>query len=269
VNVSNEDALSRFLLQARDYIHDHFRRAYLYGVAILIYSMTFPSLQWFAACYLLAVVLGALLEPCLDPASQRYEKTLVQGDRTPDKRVALTFDDGPGEDTAALLDVLAAERVQATFFCIGEQVERQPELARRIVAEGHLLANHSQTHQNLLFKGTETCRQEVSRGAAAIERVTGTRPAFFRPPYGFRPPWLGRQVKALGLRTVTWSLNPTDFLKSDPKAIVKVVLARLQAGSIVLLHDGRKDRNVTVEAVRLLIPALRKRGAQMVRVDEL
>ena len=264
-----DDPISRWLIQVRDLVHNHYHRAYLWGTAIILYSVTFPSLKAFAICYLLTVIFGLLIEPCVNPYNTRYGTSLVQGDANRGNRVALTFDDGPAEDTAALLDVLAQERVPAAFFCIGQRVEQQNELVLRAMREGHLIGNHSQTHRSLLLSTPKQGWQELEQASDTIERLTGTRPTFFRPPYGFRSFWTGRQLRQQGLRQVLWSVNSMDAFGLTTEEIVEKVVKNVAPGGIVLLHDGPENRSNTVEAVSRLIPLLREQGYQFVRLDEL
>lgn len=191
-------------------------------------------------------------------------------------KVALTFDDGPARpSTEALLDVLAKHDAPATFFCVGELVDAHPDIVRRIVDEGHVVANHSMTHgRGVSIHPTDT--SAIDDGSAALERVLGAKPALYRPPWGWLAPWAALRTRRRGLTCVGWDVYPDDWKlpEPDPQLIIDQVLAEISPGSIVLLHDGRAvepdcDKTVTAEAVDRLIPAIRSLGWELVTVPEL
>jgi peptidoglycan-N-acetylglucosamine deacetylase len=125
--------------------------------------------------------------------------------------VALTFDDGPSADTERILDVLDRYNVKATFFMLGRQVERFPDIARRVAAAGHGIGDHSYSHPSFIFTRASETRSQVARGHEAITKVLGTAPKLSRPPYGARTPAYFEAASKLGLRTVLWSLSGFDW----------------------------------------------------------
>jgi len=176
-------------------------------------------------------------------------------------RVALTFDDGPDpERTPALLDALAELGAPATFFLVGKFVDAHPELAARIAREGHELGNHTYSHPYLPLSRSRTVARELADADAAIARATGTVPTLARPPYGGRSPRNVRVFDRHAKRLVLWDVNSFDWKGMTAEAITQRVLARVRPGSIILLHEARTGGEVTVEAVRMLVPALRSRG---------
>lgn len=190
------------------------------------------------------------------------------------RAVALTFDDGPDPDvTPRVLDTLAALNVRATFFVIGERAQQHPELVRRIVAEGHLVANHSWDHAALPLRTSATIRADLERTQAAIEHACGVRPAWFRPPYGLRDPRVLSAARELGLRTSLWSVSPRDWQDPGADTVVERTLSVIEAGDIVLLHDGSAGRAGghpdTAQALPRLVQGLRDRGYEAIRLDEI
>ena len=186
--------------------------------------------------------------------------------------VALTFDDGPGEQTSAILDILRERGVRATFFLCGSNVERFPALARRIADEGHGIGNHTDSHPRLLGRSPGRIALEIDRAQRVISHRTGCQPSLFRPPYGLR--WFGLFpiLARSGMGVVMWSVNSLDW-RLPARQIVERVLGQAHSGSIILLHDGvppreRGDRLATVEA---LPEILRQLGARcrLVTVTEL
>ncbi|MEX2178532.1 MAG: polysaccharide deacetylase family protein [Gemmatimonadaceae bacterium] len=187
-----------------------------------------------------------------------------------DRNIALTFDDGPNPvATPLVLDVLARERVSATFFMLGRHVERWPDLARRVATEAHQLGNHGYHHRALHLRGPAYVRLDLGLGTEAIERATGSRPAFFRAPHGFRNPWVNGIARGLGQRTVGWTLGVWDSYRPGAEEIASRAIAGAGAGCILLLHDGdgydpHGDRTQTAAALPRIIGALRERGFRFV-----
>lgn len=180
--------------------------------------------------------------------------------------VALTFDDGPNPvATAAILDILRAERVPATFFLLGRHVDRWPELARRVASEGHGVGNHGYHHRKLHLRGPAYIRTDIALGSAAIAAATGTTPRLFRAPHGFRNPWVSGIAREFGQQTVGWTLGVWDSARPGAAEIARRALGGLKEGGILLLHDGDGydadgDRMQTAEALPAIISGLRGRG---------
>ncbi|MFQ3560832.1 polysaccharide deacetylase family protein [Streptomyces gramineus] len=183
------------------------------------------------------------------------------------KCVALTFDAGPSENSARLLDILQREHVPATFFLLGARhIERYPELVRRMAAEGHEVASHTWDHKILTEISDRRIREELTRPDDAIERLTGRRPTLMRPPQGRTDAHVHRICRELGLSEVLWSVTAKDYLTTDPALIRKRVLDQVSRDGIILLHDIYEG---TVPAVPGIIDALKERGYVFVTVPQL
>lgn len=193
--------------------------------------------------------------------------------RTDTSAVALTFDDGPSADTERILDVLAAHDLSATFFMLGRQVEQFPQIARRVIDEGHEVGNHSYSHPIYLFRGPSETRHQLERAQETITSVTGARPRFARPPCGVRTPAYFAAARRLGLRTVQWSVAGFDWKKLTGAEIAERVLRDVESGSVILLHDGdsdgKRDRSATVAALPIIIEGLQRRGLNVVPLSQL
>ena len=186
-----------------------------------------------------------------------------------DSVVALTFDDGPVPlYTDTVLSVLRQEDVRATFFVTGNSVKRNPDLARRILREGHELGNHSYSHQRMVFMSPSTVREEVEVTDSLIRASGATGPIHFRPPYGKRlvilPWYLSRRNRA----TVLWSLEPDSWFSRHPD-MVRHVSENVQPGSIILLHVEIPARAEGRASLPLMIRDLKERGYRFVTVSEL
>jgi peptidoglycan/xylan/chitin deacetylase (PgdA/CDA1 family) len=164
----------------------------------------------------------------------------------------LTFDDGPAEDTGALLDVLARHRVTATFFLVGERVAQHVDVVERMVREGHELGNHSWDHSDLRTLPLHAVRDQLTRTSDAIEAASGTRPAVFRPPFGYTSVPIEEMAESLGLRTVLWDVVTHDWMRPGAEKIA-MAIASAAPGAVVLLHDGPAERRQTVAAVELVL----------------
>ena len=176
--------------------------------------------------------------------------------------VALTFDDGPWpHSTAQILTILTQRQAPATFFVVGRQVQRYPELVRRELAAGMAVGSHSWSHPQPFDRlPVARIRDEIARGRRSLEAL-GVRPVGFRPPGGATSPAVAATGQAVGDRTVLWSVDPADWrpgLTADQ--LVQRVLAGVRPGAIVLLHDGGGDRSATVAALPAIIDGLRRLG---------
>lgn len=188
---------------------------------------------------------------------------------------ALTFDDGPrGDETRALLDLLAAEGVRATFFVVGRRAREDPEVIRRLVREGHTLGNHTQSHPvGWAAAGRRRVLEEVGGAQETLAELTGKAPEWFRPPMGHKNVYLREALQCHGLRQVTWSTRSWDTLVRRPAAVAGRILGRAAPGEIILLHEGlregREGRAMAIDLARLLIEGLRSRGLRPVGLREL
>jgi peptidoglycan-N-acetylglucosamine deacetylase len=246
---------------------------------------------WLAGAAMLAVLLGgipgdivftvALLVAitaawgAFTPNTRLFGRVIANG-RVTSTRAAITFDDGPSaEYTPPILDALAAAGVRATFFVLGRHVRAHPEIARRIVAEGHELASHGDDHSLLTFQGpTEIARQLRALDEAVIHATGGEPTPLFRAPHGFRSPFLVPVARRLGYRVVGWTAGVWDTTKPGVDRIVARSVAALRPGAIILLHDAdgfgnHDDRTQTVDALPQIIAAGHRDGLEFVTISEL
>jgi peptidoglycan/xylan/chitin deacetylase (PgdA/CDA1 family) len=192
-------------------------------------------------------------------------KTIRHGSRNLMK-VALTFDDGPFKVTGDILDILKAYNVKATFFLVGQQVKKFPDLAKRILAEGHEIGNHSYSHKNLLKLTAAAQHTEIDSGADEIEEVTGYRPILFRPPYNKFNNAIIDYVNSEGVTLVEYDDDPQDWSISSPALVRSRILKELRPGSIIIMHDLGKG---TRPALGTIIETLRGEGYELVTVSEM
>jgi peptidoglycan/xylan/chitin deacetylase (PgdA/CDA1 family) len=194
---------------------------------------------------------------------------------TNEKIVALTFDDGPNPPyTNSLLDILKQHSVPATFFLVGKNLERYPDVGQRIVAEGHAIGNHSYHHAFRHYLLHPTMKAELEYNQNVIHRITGQRPHLFRPPWLFRQPWLLRTAQRLGLTAISGVFgSEREIFQPNGEGMARRALNKVRPGTILIFHDGYNatggNRAETVRAIDLLIPQVRQRGYRFVTVDEM
>ncbi len=233
------------------------------------------------------VLAAALLFVCYEiaesPGSQLFGKTLVSGPKN-ERVVALTFDDGPNPPyTGQILDVLRAERVHATFFVVGRAVQAYPALVRREAEAGNAVGNHTWNHGHLVLYDEGGLRRTLQRTDAAVFAATGRHTRIMRPPFGSRDWLVLDEVRRLGYTPVMWSVPlANDWEDPAPRVIAARVLRYAGDGAIITLHDGNRgivcahtrtprlcDRSSDVEATRLIIDTLKRRGYRFVTIPEL
>ncbi|MEG4997504.1 polysaccharide deacetylase family protein [Microcoleus sp. B4-D4] len=205
------------------------------------------------------------------PPEQFQGKTVFEGKvKDSEKVIALTVDDGPWpKTTEQMLDIFQQNDVKATFFWIGKSIENSPEIARKVVAAGHAIGNHTWHHWYDPMDAA-TVADEIDRTAKLIYETTGVKTTFFRPPGGVLNNGLAKYAKDRNYSVVMWSVTSADTdPHAQPSAFVNNVLKGAKPGAIVLMHDGGGDRSRTVKALPEMIAGLKKQGYRFVTVPEL
>lgn len=197
----------------------------------------------------------------------------------PFRAASLTFDDGPSPEwTPKILDVLDRHQIKATFFMVGTAVEQFPDLVREIARRGHSIGNHSWSHRPMPLLDPRTLADEIDRAAEAIERATGKRPRYFRPPWGFYTRRVLDELRARGYLTVLWSVSSHDWRNPGVDEIEKRAAGQPAMGDIVLFHDGGNypsptlpttPREQTVEALDRTIVRFERHGFELKSLDEM
>jgi peptidoglycan/xylan/chitin deacetylase (PgdA/CDA1 family) len=236
-----------------------------------------------------SLLLQALLQPNLTRAADSTAGTLVTHGPTSGKKLALTFDDGPAPATEKVLELLRRHNVHATFFVLGEQVQRRPAMLKQVVEAGHEVQSHTFDHQNYaaLLKtttarviqrgGTEaealeevkrTLRDDFRRTRDLIEQNSGVRPGLCRMPNGIDRPWIKEIAKEMGITLVNWTYG-ADWNKGSAKDLLPGYLAAIKPGAILLFHDGRNDASTSLKLVEAVIADAKKQGYEIVTVSQL
>ena len=188
----------------------------------------------------------------------------------PEKKViALTFDDGPWPNTTAkVLDILKKNRIKSTFFVVGQNVKNYPDLTKQIVADGHIIANHTWHHWYHQMDA-QAAAYEVANTGDIIYQTTGVRTSLFRPPGGIMNNGVAAYAKNNKYAVIMWSADSMDYSRPAVPRLMNNIFREAKPGGIVLMHDGGGDRSHTVKALPEIISRFRKQGYEFVTVPEL
>lgn len=223
-------------------------------------------------CYACLLVIGGLLTwlkydyNAVKMEDVREACGYVSASATPVEapKIALTFDDGPSTAwTPALLDGLKERGVKATFFLIGENADKNPEIVKRMAEEGHLIGNHTYHHVELTKVSENEARLELADTSAVIVRITGKEPEYMRPPFGA---WQRKLEQEIQMLPVLWTIDPLDWTTENQDEIVNKVVTEAEENDIILLHDCYKS---SIEAGLRIVDILQEEGFVFVTVDEL
>lgn len=184
----------------------------------------------------------------------KYFINSITQKRTKIKEVALTFDDGPTEFTPKFLDILKKNNVKATFFCIGKQIEKFPETFQRIIAEGHIIGNHTYSHSNNTgFLSSPKMIEEIEKCDEVISKIGNIKTDLYRPPFGVTNPNIAKAISKTQKKSIGWNVRSLDTVMDNEKKIYNRIIKNLKPGSIILLHDtSEKTYLVLVELLLFL-----------------
>jgi len=228
-----------------------------------------------------ALVAAVTSYGAVHPRSQLFGATICR--TAAPLHLALTFDDGPNPAvTPQLLDLLDKYNARATFFMIGRFVRECPELAREVSVRSHLVGNHTQTHPNLFWLTPRGVRNELQQCQAALQDALGTTASVFRPPFGFRNPWVVSTARDLGMQTCMWTAIPGDWREKPAEWLTNRMrniahnaqnAEQRASGDVLCLHDGAHrqlngDRSRTLKALEYWLPRWRDLGLKFVTIAE-
>lgn len=196
--------------------------------------------------------------------------TIAEANLAPSQKViALTFDDGPWpQSTPAVLDILKKNNIKATFFIVGQMLKEHPDMGKRIVTDGHVIANHT-WHHWYHYMNPQAAAFEIDNTSNLIYQVTGVRTSLFRPPGGIKTNGPYAYAKNQKYATIMWSSDSSDYARPSVPKLINNVMREARPGGIVLMHDGGGNRSNTVAALPQIINNFRKQGYRFVTVPEL
>ncbi|MGQ9705907.1 MAG: polysaccharide deacetylase family protein [bacterium] len=239
---------------------------------ILNYILIINSNMWAIPILIISVVSWVYFFTLLHPQSCLQGRLICRVpilenlDGTDSKTCYLTFDDGPNMTfTPKLLKILSDNGIRATFFLIGENIMRAPDMLKKIIEGGHSIGNHSFNHSALIFRSGSFIRKQIKMCEKEIIKAGGEKPYLFRFPHGFRDFRSIHIVKGLGYKIASWSVMPGDWLGLSSNKIAEYVISNTNDGDIILLHDGdgvnpAPNRIKTIIALPYIIKGLRDKG---------
>ncbi|WP_165499030.1 polysaccharide deacetylase family protein [Gramella sp. KN1008] len=181
--------------------------------------------------------------------------------------VALSFDDGPDENSMKILDILDKYEAKAVFFCIGKKIEEKPEIFREILKRGHIVGNHTFSHTRRMgFLSSKRILEEISECDRVAQEVGGVKMNLFRPPFGIINPKTRRALLRSGHTVIGWNVRPYDAITKSPQVIINRITKKLERGDLILLHDNREK---TPDILEQLLVILKQRNFAIVRPDKL
>jgi peptidoglycan/xylan/chitin deacetylase (PgdA/CDA1 family) len=199
--------------------------------------------------------------------SNYHVKTYCGNSLEAEKKIALTFDDGPNEMTLLVLDVLRKYNAKGTFFCIGKNIETHPDILKKIVEDGHAVGNHTYSHSPFFdFYRKNKVIAEIKKTDALIESVSGKKTCLFRPPYGVTNPSIRRALETTHHKTIGWNIRSLDGVVKKENFLLDRIIKRIKPGGIVLLHDTSIQ---TVTVLEQLLSVLEQNNYTVVPLEEL
>jgi len=233
-------------------------------------TLTKKGLIIFSCCLIIGVIALTITIRTASKAittSNTPRSIPIYSVNTEEKKVAISFDAAWGnEQTETLLEILEEKNVKATFFLVGEWVEKYPESVKLIAEKGHDVENHSASHAYMTKLSADEMIKEITTCNKKIQELIGKCPTLFRPPYGDYNNDVVDTVKAADMYCVQWDIDSLDWKDPSPSEMVQKITSKLQSGSIILMHNGAKN---TPEALPQIIDAVRAEGYEFVPISEL
>ncbi len=238
----------------------------LLSTAALIGYMIYGKLLLYVAIGLALIYLCVLVYGVFTVKASFFLAMHNEG-LTNDKRIALTFDDGPSEHTNQVLDILKQYHIKATFFLIGSKIESNQKVLRRLVAEGHQLGNHTYNHSKATgFYSVQKLTDELESTRSVVKQFAGLNMKLYRPPFGVTTPNLPKVVSQLRLNPIGWSVRSFDTIPQSAEVIIRRVMKQIKPGSVILLHDDKEKCATVLENI---IPHLLNQQYTFATVGEL
>ena len=220
---------------------------------------------WFLGIVLLWIGINAFGSARI--SSDYHVKAYCHNPLETEKKIALTFDDGPGIYTLEVLELLKKYNAKATFFCIGKNIEQHPEIIQKVIAEGHLVGNHSYSHSKFFdFYPEDKITQELRKTDQLLEKFTPGKINLFRPPYGVTTPSIRRALRKTGHKVIGWNIRSLDGGTQNQELIFNRMVKRLSPGGIVLLHDTAKHSVLVLEQ---FLQFLQQNNYKVISIEEL
>lgn len=234
---------------------------------LLFLSSFYISVEWWYYCVLLGFRFILLLIGSFSIQWSVHIKTFCSNPEVKEKQIAITFDDGPSLITPQILALLRKYDAKATFFCIGKNIEKHPDILCQIDKQGHLIGNHSFSHSHFFdFFGKKKIIEELVDTDEIIKKYTGKQVRFFRPPYGVTNPAISKALRSTKHNVIGWNIRSLDGVLKNEEIIYKRIIKRVSPGGIILLHDTSLT---TVRVLERLLLFLQNNNYKVVATTEL
>lgn len=235
---------------------------------LLLFLLNFYAainIWWFVVVILIWLGINAFGSSRI--SSNYHVKAFCNNPLETEKKIALTFDDGPSIFTLEVLELLKKYNVKATFFCIGKNIESHPEILKQIIADGHLVGNHSYSHSKFFdFYNAEKIRKEIEKTDELLEKYTSKKINFFRPPYGVTTPSIRRALEKTKHKVIGWNIRSLDGGTKNQELIFNRITKRVSPGGIVLLHDTASHSVLVLEQ---FLQFLKQNNYKVISIEEL
>jgi len=241
----------------------------LFAVAVIFAIALYYQEVWPFWPILLIAIVYSLLILLLSTNVQFnfFVKAYNKNPDYPENAVALSFDDGPVENTLKILDILDEHNAKAAFFCIGRNIKKHPEIFQEIIKRGHIVGNHTYSHTRKMgFLSTKSVLKEIQQCDQIAEKIGGVKMNLFRPPFGIINPKTKRALQKTGHQVIGWNNRPYDAVTKSPNKILNRITKDLKRGDLILLHDNMPK---TAPILEQLLVVLKQRNFSTVRPDKL
>ncbi len=241
--------------------------AFLTLCIVLFLLSFFITVQWWYFLIPFGIRFIILLIGSSSISSNFHVEAHCSNPQEREKKIALTFDDGPHPITPQILNLLDQYNAKATFFCIGKNIENHPDILKKIDDSGHIIGNHSYSHSHFFdFYRKDRVIDELEKTNAIIEKIIGKKANFFRPPYGVTNPSIARALKKTKHKVIGWNIRSLDGVVKNEKILLNRIKKRVSPGGIVLLHDTSLH---TVHVLEQLLLFLQQNNYTIVSIEEL
>ncbi|MFH6997957.1 polysaccharide deacetylase family protein [Flavobacterium sp. FlaQc-57] len=247
--------------------HKNISLFFLFLLLLLVLLNLYTAISWLWFIAIVLIWLGINAVGSARISSNYHVKAYCNNPSETEKKIALTFDDGPSEFTLEVLELLKKYNAKATFFCIGKNIEIHPEIVKQIIAEGHLLGNHSYSHSKFFdFYNAKKITDEIQTTDSLLEKFTSKKINFFRPPYGVTTPSIRRALQLTGHKVIGWNIRSLDGGTKNQGLIFNRIIKRVSPGGIVLLHDTASHSVLVLEQ---FLQFLQQNNYKVISTEEL
>lgn len=247
--------------------HKNISLFFLFLLLLLVLMNFYTAISWVWFIAIVLIWLGINAFGSARISSNYHVKAFCNNPSETEKKITITFDDGPSIFTLEVLELLKKHDVKATFFCIGKNIEAHPEILKQIIADGHLVGNHSYSHSPLFdFYNAATIKEEIEKTDLLLEKYTSRKTNFFRPPYGVTTPSIRRALEKTGHNVIGWNIRSLDGGTKNQELIFNRIIKRVSPGGIVLLHDTASHSVLVLEQ---FLQFLQQNNYKVISTEEL